>query len=627
MPNDDVTLSESRFHTKAQIRILLDDEGASATDSSAIPSGRGVLLSQFDPMPLPTSAPASGGGRALWRISDAGAYVDTSSSCLKQGSTTGPQADTVRGIKSTSAISSNGITIPGGSGIRGRILIEIIAPDGSARDVTAQILSMGMTEGEPNAIVHLQRPLWAAFTQGSRDGSGGNNYLTYILGSNNMAADGEILIISGSPAVNGTYGFLTNIQDDGQSVRSNAPGASGNWNSIVPINIYNVREGRITTSLDANSVFERGLMSIVEVNMRNLSRWLDGVYDNNLLAGTSAVSTNVNGADGYILYLSDRRGDKIRTEQDSIGPITTSNGLVDNEDVYGPNGALDAGEDVIDAGVDGSGVNKKGSLQKDTTELPDPGVLSGTSGSDRFGRAIAVAGWSNPNNYFRRSVRLFNAENLQITGGANKLSSTKGITVSSENMLYTWGNYNTTGINGQPAGGSTLNDPTQTYRYLGSQVSASIVTDAYFPLSKTWFDSSSAMYPDDLGRRIADLNLPALTAETSVRAGVIAGNNLSALSGSPDAGNSATGESRLCGGMHNFPRFLENWRERWNFVGSLIPLFHSTQAVGPYNADSSIYSPPVRNWAFDSTFQDPNRLPPGTPQFQYVQPTAFRQVL
>jgi hypothetical protein len=194
-------------------------------------------------------------------------------------------------------------------------------------------------------------------------------------------------------------------------------------------------------------------------------------------------------------------------------------------------------------------------------------------------------------------VRLFNAENLQITGGANKISSTKGIT------------------------------PTQTYRYLGNQVSASIVTDAYFPLSKTWFDSSSAMYPDDLGRRIADLNLPGLTAETSVRAGVIAGNNLSALSGSPDAGNSGTGESRLCGGMHNFPRFLENWRERWNFVGSLIPLFHSTQAVGPYNADSSIYSPPVRNWAFDSTFQDPNRLPPGTPQFQYVQPTAFRQVL
>jgi len=135
------------------------------------------------------------------------------------------------------------------------------------------------------------------------------------------------------------------------------------------------------------------------------------------------------------------------------------------------------------------------------------------------------------------------------------------------------------------------------------------------------------MYPGDLSRRIADRNLPSVTAETSVRAGIIAGNNLSALAGLPDAGNTGAGESRLNGGMHNFPRFLERWGARWNFVGSLIPLYYSTQAVGQYNANSTIYSPPVRNWAFDSTFLDPNRLPPSTPQFQYVQPTAFRQIL
>jgi hypothetical protein len=208
------------------------------------------------------------------------------------------------------------------------------------------------------------------------------------------------------------------------------------------------------------------------------------------------------------------------------------------------------------------------------------------------------------------------------------LSNTKGITVSSENIVYVWGNYNTTGINGQPSGGSTLNDSAQTYFYQGSQVPASIAVDALFPLSKTWFDGESAIYPDSLSKRIADLGLPGVSAETSVRAGVIAGNNLSALAGSPDAGNSSAGESRLNGGIHNFPRFMENWGgRRWNFVGSLIPLYHSTQAMGQYNANSTIYSPPVRNWAFDSTFQDPNRLPPGTPLFQYIEPTAFRQVL
>jgi hypothetical protein len=207
------------------------------------------------------------------------------------------------------------------------------------------------------------------------------------------------------------------------------------------------------------------------------------------------------------------------------------------------------------------------------------------------------------------------------------LSATKGITIASENMAYIWGNYNTTGINGQPTDGATLNDATQTYCYLGNQVPASIIADAVFPLSRTWFDALSSMYPDNLGLRPADIN-GGLADETSVRSAIIAGNNLGALAGSPDAGNSADGESRLNGGMHNFPRFLENWGgTRWNYVGSLIPLYHSTQALGPYNSSSSIYSPPNRNWAFDTTFRDPNKLPPGTPQFQYIEPTAFRQVM
>ena len=73
-------------------------------------------------------------------------------------------------------------------------------------------------------------------------------------------------------------------------------------------------------------------------------------------------------------------------------------------------------------------------------------------------------------------------------------------------MLYIWGNYNTTGIDVTPPDGtSSLNDPTYPYHYLGDQVPASLVSDAFFPLSKTWSDSCSAMYPGNLGRRIADL--------------------------------------------------------------------------------------------------------------------------
>jgi hypothetical protein len=447
--------------------------------------------------------------------------------------------------------------------------------------------------------------------------------------------DGEIK--ASSLAQNTTFGYLTNIVDDtflaAQPQRADTPDSAGNWNSIVPINVYNVREGRSTTALNANTVYERGITSVVEINMRNLVRWMDGVYDNNLLANTSAVSTNIAAPDGYIVYVSDRRGDKVKSERDSSGAtLNTSNGMVDNEDIYGNNNILDPGEDVIDYGFDlGISSAKKGSLQRDLTELPYAAALAGTSGSDfnaRIARGKTVAAWLNPSNYFRRAVRLFNAENLQVTGAADKLSTTKGITVSSENMVYVWGNYNTTGINAAPpAGVAALNDDSEDYYYNGNQVPASLVCDAFFPLSKTWFDATSSIYPDDLGKRDADASLPGVAAETSMRMGVIAGNNLSALAGTPDAGN-ASAESRLSGGMHNFPRFLENWGGgRFNFVGSLIPLWHSTQALGQYNADSTIYSPPIRNWAFDTAFLAPDRLPPGTPQFQYIEPTGFRQNL
>ncbi|HJZ81449.1 MAG TPA: hypothetical protein VKD91_13925, partial [Pyrinomonadaceae bacterium] len=565
---------------------------------------------------------------------------------------------------------ANGSAIPPGSGITGHILIQIVDDAGVARDVTTQVLSMGMTEGEPNAIVQLQRPLWAAFTQGSRDGSGVavnpvlngdptySNSLTDIL-KTHIAADGQIKVTGGQPVQDATYGYLTQIIDDTasgvQPVRSDMPGGTstgascasstnpvlcnlltdwgtGNWstnndwNAVVPVNVYNIREGRINTSLTSSDVYERGITNVVELNMRNLARWVDGVFDNNLLQGTGALSANISSPDGYTVYVSDRRGDVIKSLTVNGTTFNATNGMVDNEDIYGPNGSLDPGEDVQQAGV----------LVKDTNELADPAVLSAVSpgyGTDINKRSLAVNDWLNldaggiNHRMFRNSVRLFNGENLQVSGAAGKLSQTKGITVSSENMVYIWGNYNTAGIDVAPPNGvSCLNDLTGVCHYTGNQVPTSIVSDAFFPLSKTFFDSETALYPDDFSKRQADRS-PTVTQESSVRAAVIAGNNLSALSGTPDAGNSSTGESRLCGGMHNFPRFLEDWSARWNFVGSLIPLYHSTQAVGQYNANSTIYSPPTRDWAFDITFTNPARLPPGTPYFQHLEPTGFKQVL
>lgn len=674
----DPILSQSRYHNKAQIRILIDDEVTPA-DAAGIPPGQGVLLSSFNPIAL-------NGGNALRVVKDDGTYNGTRD--WRQGDPLrNLPADTVRGVRNykvnavglnataveAAAANNNtapslacptcaiiprgpgGAFIPPGAGITGRIMIQIVDANGVQRDVTSEVLSMGMTEGEPNGIVYLQRPLWAAFVQGSRDRDGGNENLEFLTGNPNSRAiaDGEINFATFDAAIDANGGFYkpalaTDVDDDLHTAAApymplnvnsflrNDKFDPANVNTIVPINVYNPREGWINSGLSAAQVYERGMTSVIEINMRNLARWVDGVYDNTLLSNTNAVSGNINGTDGYILYISDRRGDVVKTENTRNGVFQMSNGMVDNEDTFGPNGQLDPGEDVIDFGSDAAGNPKKTTLQKDLNEMPDPATpgaqtwAAAASVATRRTRARAVESWGNPRNYFRRAVRLFNGSNLQITGAADKLSLTKGLTVASENMVYIWGNYNTTGISTAPAvGAATLNDGS----YLGPQVPTSIVADAFFPLSRTWSDSLSAYDPEGgnggATSRTADANVPDTTQETSVRVAIIAGDNMSALGGNPDAGNGA--DSRLSGGLHNFPRFLENWltpQRRWNFVGSFCPLYHSTQALGPWTyINQEIYGAPLRNWAFDTSFRNILRLPPGTPMFQYIEPTGFRQVL
>src|SRR5258706_10527376 len=154
--------------------------------------------------------------------------------------------------------------------------------------------------------------------------------------------------------------------------------------------------------------------------MRSLARWVDGVYDNNLLAGSAAVTGNIANPGGFTVFVSDRRGDRVRATTDFNNvAVNSSNGKVDNEDIYGANGLLEPGEDVQNTGA----------LVKDTAELPDPSVLGGGYGVDLTMRALMVAAWSNPRKYFFPSLRLFNCEDLLLFGGAHRLSAIQGLTI------------------------------------------------------------------------------------------------------------------------------------------------------------------------------------------------------
>jgi hypothetical protein len=79
------------------------------------------------------------------------------------------------------------------------------------------------------------------------------------------------------------------------------------------------------------------------------------------------------------------------------------------------------------------------------------------------------------------------------------------------------------------------------------------------------------------------------------------------------AGIKPTAGSQYSGGFENYLRFLENWSGKYlNVTGSFVEQGASQIAQG--NWGGGYYSPPNRNWGFDTDFNDLTKLPPFTPQ-------------
>lgn len=101
-----------------------------------------------------------------------------------------------------------------------------------------------------------------------------------------------------------------------------------------------------------------------------------------------------------------------------------------------------------------------------------------------------------------------------------------------------------------------------------------------------------------------------------------------------------TTDSTRSGGIHNFPRALENWgsgstadcRGTANFVGGCPAIIHGSLVIGHNRVTTSWpfrdgngdigRSPPRRDWGFDPHLNDLEKQPPGTPLFDV---SAVRQ--
>ena len=62
------------------------------------------------------------------------------------------------------------------------------------------------------------------------------------------------------------------------------------------------------------------------------------------------------------------------------------------------------------------------------------------------------------------------------------------------------------------------------------------------------------------------------------------------------------------------------------YRGSLVSIAYAQKATQPLRLGRRLLRCPTRNWAFDTRFQDPANLPPGTPVVGSVVQTAYRPV-
>jgi len=110
---------------------------------------------------------------------------------------------------------------------------------------------------------------------------------------------------------------------------------------------------------------------------------------------------------------------------------------------------------------------------------------------------------------------------------------------------------------------------------------------------------------------------PSVSGSVEIASAIIAGT----VTTSPDS----TGTQAYSGGVHNFPRFLENWGSNTVAIrGAIVSMYSSRTATVGWS--QAYYSAPVRQWGFDQIFAN-GKFPPICPQvisyrrvdFTYVQ--------
>jgi hypothetical protein len=620
---DAAVVLDQRYFKMASLRILLSDRAADISGLQTVTATAPIDLARLARDAAYRANP-NGSGAVNWvngiPLAQAGTYDAT-------------------------VANGKGYRLPIGTPIAdGFLKIERQDRDGVWSDVTVEILNRGFTGRNLGAGV------WdTASTTCSTSANDDPTYITATSTNTNPVIRLQRVRDNPSTFVSGTNGACGHA--------GNA-GTAGAWSATptnyIPLSLYDAREGarRDDPGGAGGSPMMGGIMHYVELDVNNLRLWLASHGDTQDLTG-------------FVVYFSDRRGNKdlgtdaaatpragadgVLYTADDFGTDDKETGELGYEDIINPlsaqsvsNGALDTGEDVNGNGAvdtyggvarqyptDGTAFRLAG----DATWTPalgyQPNSIGRPSTDSYWAAGTAVTLMTpvpvsearvNPPVFFRRALKVVNGGyNYPAVGtttytAGNALlrlprNGSQGLAIVAENPIYVHGNYNAPNAAGDNFGTTAGTD----------HVSASIIGDAVTLLSNAFSDIGSFTSPHTV-------NVASRTAlDTWYRMAVVAGKGLNFPHPTSNAGDHT--DFGTDGGAHNFLRYLETWPGTLNYRGSIVSFYLNRQAVGIYKCCDVVYEPPNRGYKFDTDFLTPSLLPPRTPMFRDVNTLTFRQLL
>jgi hypothetical protein len=653
-PVDAPVVTQQRFFAQASVQILLSDNPADIMNMPCVDS-------TTQPFELRKLA-------QTWAALQASGDPQITNLRGKLGVNLVPLA--MSGAVSAAAYTPSSPTVPAGDGYwvangvaisPGFLKIEIqtggsmsLSPCGNWQDVTLEVLGLGYVGRNINPVPNVA-----------------DTSLPLLPGGQQAA---QAAIGCPEPFPNAII-RLERIRDNPGPANVAPCGVNGLGNIVYrsandfwPNALFDTREGTLRDVSPAGTigaapainystmVTPGGVMHYIELDAGNIAKWLAGTTPGN---GHASFDT-ITAPNDYTVYVSDRRGNWVNGAllpgpwpplsftQNETGEYGFEDFINSASSTGCPNQAVEAAEDLDAAGA---GVlftygQDPGQAMKPVQpplylgagNTPWKGGYSPLPGVQNMGTVTSGAGanvfapypgcnvnnnpsgqtiWpgvyiihanearENPTFFFRRALKIVNGKILQTgpcPGSTGGTTINCGLTIAAENPVYLQGDFNAN------SGGNGWND---------AHVATSIVADAVTLLSNNWNDVNSFSSPFSTGNRGA--------ATTWYRAAIVAGKGISFAQ---PTGYATSQDFGTDGGVHNFLRYIENWGgQSLHYRGSLISLYYNRQAIGVFKCCNTVYSPPTRDYTFDTDFLQPQLLPPRTPLFRDVNTTGFTQLL